>query len=1023
MTMCKYAGGSLRAQVVIGLVAGLACGVAFADDVEPTKAGGDLIAGSGIDATNYVTDSNGLVATYLKVRGRTATGFATQPPLRVGDTYIVLSGEEYPGANHAWWQFDWQFTPKAGDTGSTTGGTPNYGLGMFVDTDPNGGTNFGSAALLIPMFDADTDAFNSNPNSWDDSDGFFLNPGPGVWSDDSIGYVYSQSWRYEFIGLAPYSLGPGDYQLRWAAYADENATAGDNPMVVSALTARVIDAAVTNLSLDAQDSCLGASENQLVVLVDLANAQAVIEGGQFFLSYDNTKLDFVSAAPAGAFGQEIVEMVDEFAGTITYAVGVVPGNPGTSAAGPMATLTFDVLGDFCSTDDLVTFTTGILPTRVTDDQGTDISGASLSLNNLGAVTKDSVPPVLSLPSDVSQNADAGVCSAVIDPGLASATDDCSDVGLVTVNFERSDGATSLADPYTTGITTITWTAEDACGNTTSDTQAVVVNSQNTMLAEVELQATVDAGPFDRCITFELTPSGGGVPVEVKANMTFNSGFASQAIDIPCGDYECVTARDTLHTLRKTDDEFGIVGSDYVAGFTVSDGNDELVGGNLNDDSYIDILDFGIFIGQFGDSVGADTPCASFVASTDALAYAGDFSRYATLADAQSSSSPVTGPTAIPNRATAAPFDTPNRDGGLFAVKDAGFYYPDSAAFLTSWYYTTAAGTGYGWGNPNNTTVGFVQMYDELASTVSSWDGYFDNFDGTYWTDFHMTIKGGDASYDDAYSRLWNVDAGGSSAVTTAGEFVSYDLELHFTGLQGVDAGGGFVEALNHPSAVTGTFTAVFDNQDFGGSDDNAYDGYYRAELTFNDDVWAASQGYQYDSGGNVPGLYGSYFYGAPALGSHADIDGDGVVGTGDFTFIQINFLQFSEDDCVGNVLRSKRRAGEQLAKGGIESGRSGPVTRISVAELRRRGMGSLAQGDLNGDGMLDTSDIYAFLGGARPDRVGDVDRNGVIERADLMVVLESLGNANSRGDVNGDGVVDINDLQFVAARLGMRVGE
>ena len=38
------------------------------------------------------------------------------------------------------------------------------------------------------------------------------------------------------------------------------------------------------------------------------------------------------------------------------------------------------------------------------------------------------------------------------------------------------------------------------------------------------------------------------------------------------------------------------------------GGDWLVGGNLNDDRFIDILDFGIFIGDYGQAPGSDTPC-------------------------------------------------------------------------------------------------------------------------------------------------------------------------------------------------------------------------------------------------------------------------------------------------------------------------------------------------------------------------------------------------------------------------------
>ena len=42
------------------------------------------------------------------------------------------------------------------------------------------------------------------------------------------------------------------------------------------------------------------------------------------------------------------------------------------------------------------------------------------------------------------------------------------------------------------------------------------------------------------------------------------------------------------------------------------------------------------------------------------------------------------------------------------------------------------------------------------------------------------------------------------------------------------------------------------------------------------------------------------------------------------------------------------------------------LTEISVRELESMGLGHLAVGDLNNDGMLDTDDLNAFMAGARP---------------------------------------------------------
>jgi hypothetical protein len=79
--------------------------------------------------------------------------------------------------------------------------------------------------------------------------------------------------------------------------------------------------------------------------------------------------------------------------------------------------------------------------------------------------------------------------------------------------------------------------------------------------------------------------------------------------VPCGTYSCISARDTLHTLRSTVSMVD-AGTQFTASFTGA--SDYLVGGNLNDDGYIDILDFGVFVGEFNTVYGggASTTCAT-----------------------------------------------------------------------------------------------------------------------------------------------------------------------------------------------------------------------------------------------------------------------------------------------------------------------------------------------------------------------------------------------------------------------------
>lgn len=968
---------------------GAACSNAMAvGDVAPAKSGGDMIVGSGIPNGNFTEGTGGDVSLFLRARAR-SNGL---PLDVVGSTYTVLSGTA-PSTSVSWWSFDFQFTPRMSDVIAGT----NYHMTLELDTDPSNAADY--VTVSLPVFDADSDP----ANSWDDGDGLFATdtgvngaaPTATPWDDPSWNYVYSQSWRPDFGFLAGSILPVGQYDIRLSVTRDGDPTGA--PIATSAIVVQVIDAAQTGLTLDAQDSCLTTGE-QLVVEVNMNNAQSTIVGGQFFLSYDDTQLDYVGGVPGDApFDTEILDS-EPAAGEINYAVGITPGGSGTTDNVTMARLTFDVIGsDFCFEDALVAFRSNVPPTRLTESGGADVSP---TLADLNPVTFDNMAPVVTAPADITVNADAGLCTATLMhnepfdtpvPLCASQTPDCwytdryapaafeqaffdgdnrlkhsisaadsaanrppsfssgfydtqgrkydvdiptgnkisidmyidsgwmsqvrradlwgttfdaggnisgfpifgfitndpadpfntsptspdprfrfftqdtdqdtsngltagwlefappvgfsydrwytfeieltagayigrliddtdtvlltvvdtvtfgsirygniivqafnfgedydvywdnvllgpsgpivtEDCDLASVEFSRSDNPLlGIDDPFPTGTTTLTWTATDACGNTSSDSSTVTVNAFNTLDVAVELEATVDPGPFDRCITFELDPVGAGPLVIVSETLTFTGGVASGSIDVPCGDYECITARDTLHTLRSTDnDDFGISGANYVANFTTSGDGDALRGGNLNDDDFVDILDFGVFIGMFGMSPGADTPC-------------------------------------------------------------------------------------------------------------------------------------------------------------------------------------GFV-------------------------------------------------------------------------GPHADISGDGVVGTGDFTSIQINFLAFNELRCDGSLLIAPD-GGPALAQHGRRVSRSNEaLTSITVEELERRGMADLAQADLTGDGVLDIEDVVAFMGGARPDRMADVNGDGVVDYTDAKLLVDYIGTTDERYDMDGDGTVTAADLRFIIDRFGMMVG-
>lgn len=143
--------------------------------------------------------------------------------------------------------------------------------------------------------------------------------------------------------------------------------------------------------------------------------------------------------------------------------------------------------------------------------------------------------------------------------------------------------------------------------------------------------TVSEASIQRCITLELIDCGGSTQT-VSAPVTFTAGSVTDVhVTIPCGDYTCTRARDPLHTLqRRLDRDAGleISGEDYVA--SVTGPGSALVGGDFNDDNFVDILDFAIYINRFGLNYGTrDTGCTApnynADASGDGLVATEDFS--------------------------------------------------------------------------------------------------------------------------------------------------------------------------------------------------------------------------------------------------------------------------------------------------------------------------------------------------------------------------------------------------------------
>ncbi len=218
------------------------------------------------------------------------------------------------------------------------------------------------------------------------------------------------------------------------------------------------------------------------------------------------------------------------------------------------------------------------------------------------------PWFIDTPPDVNQNADAGGCDALVAITPATADDDYDTD--VDVTYERSDNPSlTIGDPFPTGTTTVTWTATDDCGNDATYVQEVTINAVNDLVVSVQLR-DVSEPALTRCITLELYDCDGSIET-LEEEITFSSGLASSVVlTVACGDYDCILVRDELHTLaRRLDRGAGleIVGAAYVASFTGT--SNGLIGGNLNDNRWVDIIDFAYYVNRWGTNYGTgDTAC-------------------------------------------------------------------------------------------------------------------------------------------------------------------------------------------------------------------------------------------------------------------------------------------------------------------------------------------------------------------------------------------------------------------------------
>jgi len=163
----------------------------------------------------------------------------------------------------------------------------------------------------------------------------------------------------------------------------------------------------------------------------------------------------------------------------------------TGVCGAVITWTEPTATDNCGVDSITsdaasgdTFPVGVTTVTYTV---TDLAGNSVSDSFTVTITDGEAPVISGTPADITIGTDAGVCTAVVTWSEPTVSDNC--VGTMT-----SDHTTG--DTFPLGVTTVTYTAVDAAGNTTTSAFTITVADDEAPTISgvpADMTLTTDAG--------------------------------------------------------------------------------------------------------------------------------------------------------------------------------------------------------------------------------------------------------------------------------------------------------------------------------------------------------------------------------------------------------------------------------------------------------------------------------------------------------------------------------------------------
>ncbi len=482
----------------------------------------------------------------------------------------------------------------ASSDGSTSAGmlvTTFFGAGSAADI--SGCTLTGNSTGIFVGFDAsDTSTVVANFNNIAGNDFGLRSTAPEVeakgnwWGDaggpnDPVGTVAAMN------GLCP----PVAMSFNDNVAGDE---VEDELVCYCPWAESMISGLSGDLVLQADGPCL--SDTQIEVELAMLDLTGPVTGFQAFLAFDDAILAFrgdLSSYTGSPFPLHIQPIggAEVAPGELRLDGSVALGGPGVVQDAVLATLVFDVISPCAATE--VAFDL----TQLFDSE-LSFEGAPVptDLIDTGSLILDSTPPVLDpCPANIVAASDAGAgdgCQGAIVEFADPAAIDACDGSVVTVCTPPSGTF------FPVGVTTVTCTATDSCGNTSMCMFDVEVTPTNLIDVDVVLDAVF--APTTRCIRFVTDDCGTFVDVPLDfIDDDANGATPVRAIDtieVPCGVWTSLCAKDEQHTLWDTT---GLVLSGDLTRYE-TDAAHVLRSGDTDNDSDVDINDVTWLVLTFGD---------------------------------------------------------------------------------------------------------------------------------------------------------------------------------------------------------------------------------------------------------------------------------------------------------------------------------------------------------------------------------------------------------------------------------------